>query len=128
MPLVIPVGMIRVGMIGSALKLTAACMASMHMVMGTSQRKGRSTRKIGRFPAGALVAQARERAGMSQEALARVLEMNQSAVSNWERGRSRPQAHRRTAIEQLLGVPSEAWLTTAEKRALRRVGAPARAA
>lgn len=51
----------------------------------------------------------------SQSSLARELRINQSAVSQWARGLSRPEAHYREALETLCGIPARSWQTIAEQ-------------
>lgn len=46
----------------------------------------------------------RERKGLSQKALAEALGVDQSAVSNWERGLSEPTAFNIRRLADLLGV------------------------
>jgi hypothetical protein len=51
----------------------------------------------------------------SQSSLSRQLGLNQSAVSQWARGLSRPDAHMRDVLEFLCGIPARAWQTPAER-------------
>ncbi len=43
---------------------------------------------------------------------------SQPAVSAWLRGIYRPEPPYRSALKLLAGIPEEAWLTSAERRAL----------
>ena len=49
----------------------------------------------------------RRRAGMSQEALARQLDVSRQAVTKWESGRTLPTAENLAALAQLYQVPLE---------------------
>lgn len=51
----------------------------------------------------------------SQSSLSRQLGLNQSAVSQWVRGLSRPDAHMRDVLELVCGIPARAWQTSAEQ-------------
>lgn len=48
----------------------------------------------------------REKIGLSQEALAKLLDVSQQAVANWENGTSHPRKDRRTRLLQILGQAS----------------------
>lgn len=61
----------------------------------------------------------------SQVSLARVLDINQSSVSGWCRGTSRPESPHRTALLRIAGIPEDAWLTGIERRALAKAIAAA---
>lgn len=54
--------------------------------------------------------------GRSQSWLARLLEIRQPAVSQWVRGNSRPEPHFRLALQRLLGIPAESWMTAKERK------------
>lgn len=47
---------------------------------------------------------AREKAGMTQNEVAKVLGVNQSAVSFWESGRNQPRAKQMVKLAKLYGV------------------------
>jgi transcriptional regulator with XRE-family HTH domain len=49
----------------------------------------------------------RERLKMSQEQLAKMLDVSQQAVANWEAGTAHPRRERRAKLLQILGVNSE---------------------
>lgn len=49
---------------------------------------------------------------MTQQGLATELGVTQQAVSSWLRGVSRPNYETRKKIEDLLGVPVDAWTDT----------------
>ena len=53
---------------------------------------------------GAKIRECRERKGLSQKELADALGIDQSAVSNWERGLSEPTAFNIRRLADLLGV------------------------
>lgn len=57
----------------------------------------------------------------TQGELARSLEINQSAVSLWVRGQSRPSGYMREGVELVTGIPAGAWNTRDENRLLARV-------
>ena len=65
--------------------------------------------------------------GRSQVLLASWLELNSSSVSLWVSGRSRPEPPMRRALEMLLGIPEDAWLTAEELAFLTRAKATAAA-
>lgn len=67
-----------------------------------------------------LVAAMRAR-GLSQTAVAASLKITQNSVSLWVRGLSRPEAHLRTALETVLGIPAADWLTDSEASILAEV-------
>ena len=48
--------------------------------------------------------------------LAREIGVSQPTASDWVNGKSRPDAHLRAAIERLLGIKAEHWMTDAEYR------------
>lgn len=52
---------------------------------------------------------ARKKAGLTQERVAEILEINQSSVAQWETGRSRPEPERIPTLAKLYDVPEE-WL------------------
>lgn len=51
---------------------------------------------------------------MSQSDLAKSLGVKQPSVSEWVRMNTRPESHLRKAIERLLGIPENDWMTDAE--------------
>lgn len=59
--------------------------------------------------------------GHSQAALAQVLGLNQSSVSLWVSGRSRPEPPMRKALELVTGIPEDDWLTLEERALVERV-------
>lgn len=56
----------------------------------------------------------------NQTALAERIGVQQSSVSMWMRGRSRPEPHHRQALAALLDIPEHAWLTPSEAAVVRR--------
>lgn len=60
---------------------------------------------------GTRIRQARKELGLSQQALADLVGVNQSAISGWERGDSDPTTDSMTAAAVALGVSFE-WLAT----------------
>jgi len=61
-----------------------------------------------------------EERGVKQTHLAAKLGIGQPSVSLWLRGVSRPEPHHREALEYLLDVPAESWLTEEEQETVRR--------
>lgn len=59
----------------------------------------------------------------SQTWLANVLNLNQSSISGWTRGLSRPEPEHRLSLEILLGIPQASWLLPEEVEAVDRVRA-----
>lgn len=59
--------------------------------------------------------------GRSQVWLAGLLGVGQPAVSGWVSGRYRPDHQFRRALDRLLGIPADAWMTAAERRVLDSV-------
>lgn len=57
----------------------------------------------------------------TQGELAVALEIQQSAVSLWARGLSRPSGHMREGVELVTGIPAREWNTPEELRHLERV-------
>lgn len=57
---------------------------------------------------GARFKAAREAAGLSQAALAEILEVREGDLYRWEHGKNLPQAHRLPAIAAALGVTLDA--------------------
>ncbi len=53
---------------------------------------------------------------ISQVAIARKLQLSQNSVSLWTRGLSRPEHHHRLALQNLLTIPADSWLTRDERR------------
>ncbi len=64
---------------------------------------------------------ARLEGSRTQEWLAGVLKVGQSAVSRWVNGTARPAAHLRVAIELLLQIPAPDWMTPEEVELLEKV-------
>ena len=60
------------------------------------------------IPIGRVIARARQRHRLTQEALARKLGVTKSAVANWERGVHFPQRHL-GAVEEVLGISLEGY-------------------
>lgn len=56
------------------------------------------------------IAELRERKGLSQEALAKILDVHETAVSHWENGFARPDMGRLPAIALALGVSVDALI------------------
>jgi transcriptional regulator with XRE-family HTH domain len=56
---------------------------------------------------GELLKADREKLGLSQDALAKMLEVSQQAVANWEKDTSMPKRDRRTRLLQILGPTSQ---------------------
>lgn len=54
------------------------------------------------------IAGARQRKGMSQERLARTLDVSNQVVSRWERGVYAPRDQTRIRLAEILGVPVSA--------------------
>lgn len=57
---------------------------------------------------------AREKAGMTQNEVAKVLGVNQSAVSFWESGRNQPRAKQMVKLAKLYGVTVDELLREAD--------------
>jgi hypothetical protein len=55
-----------------------------------------------------------------QSAIARSLELTQTAVRQWVVGMSRPEQRHRLAIEVLTGIPASDWELPEERKALKR--------
>lgn len=55
----------------------------------------------------------------TQAAFAKLVRVCQQTVSDWRRGKVRPEAFQRVAIEQATGIPRDAWLLPEERRRLR---------
>lgn len=53
---------------------------------------------------------------MSQRELAKQLGIASASVSAWKDSTARPEVHFRRAVERLLGIPFDDWMTAAEKR------------
>jgi DNA-binding transcriptional regulator YiaG len=64
-------------------------------------------KRIHRMQRLGLLAEARESVGLSQGDVARALGVNQSAVSRWEAGKTRPRGPHALALLELLGLPHE---------------------
>jgi transcriptional regulator with XRE-family HTH domain len=52
---------------------------------------------------------------MSQAELARRIGVSQPTVSDWANAKIRPEAHHRQAVERVLGIPADGWMTDAER-------------
>lgn len=65
----------------------------------------------------------------SQAELARLLEVTQPCVSNWERGTARPKESMRVLLAKATGgaVPALAWMRVRERRQFERIGLTAEA-
>ncbi len=63
----------------------------------------------------------------TQVQLAAELDIDQSAISHWARGTSRPEPHHRAALWFLLRIPQASWMTASEKALVDRVRAEAKA-
>ena len=63
--------------------------------------------------------------GISRTALAEMTGRNWTTVARWlaaaDQGRTRPDAVSRRVIEKRFGIPSDAWLTDAERGAIERI-------
>lgn len=57
----------------------------------------------------------------SQSELAELIGINQSSVSLWTRGLSRPEGPHRAALKKIAGIPEEEWETDGERRARERL-------
>jgi len=68
------------------------------------------------------------RAPRTQKWLAEILHVDQSAVSHWTRGTSRPDEPLRSALLLLLAIPRRSWLSKDEVLFLKEVRDAARAA
>lgn len=55
----------------------------------------------------------------SQAAVAAKVGVSQQAVSSWVRGLTRPDEVARQKLRELYGIATEAWLTAAERKAIR---------
>lgn len=64
----------------------------------------------------AIIKEARDRAGMSQRDLAKLLGITQGAVSMWEKGLSSPQLFRIRQIAEVLGIDDVELTTAAQTR------------
>lgn len=62
----------------------------------------------------------RPRRHCTQRKLAKILGVNQGAVSEWVRGLSRPTVSKALFLWKLCGIPMEAWCTEAELKELQR--------
>lgn len=60
---------------------------------------------------------AREKAGMTQNEVAKALGVNQSAVSFWERGRNLPRGKQMVKLAKLYGVTVDELLREDEENA-----------
>ena len=56
--------------------------------------------------------------GLSQVALAGLLGINQSCVSQWCRGMTRPALHHCVMLLVIMGIPMEDWLTPDQRERL----------
>jgi transcriptional regulator with XRE-family HTH domain len=59
--------------------------------------------------------------GMSQISLAHSLGVCQQAVNKWATGARKPSGAWRKALELVLGIPEDTWLTDDESEALSRI-------
>ncbi len=57
---------------------------------------------------------------MTQRALAATLGVKSASVSAWKDASARPECHFRQAIEHLLGIPADDWMTDGEFRIAKR--------
>jgi transcriptional regulator with XRE-family HTH domain len=57
----------------------------------------------------------------TQQQIADDLGVKQQAVSLWMRGITRPGLTTRLAIEQLTGIPADAWMTAEDRKELKRI-------
>jgi transcriptional regulator with XRE-family HTH domain len=74
-----------------------------------------------RTPGMRLLRRAMEKRGLSQAQVAALVGCSQQSVSGWLRGAFVPTTAIQLArLEELLGVPSRAWLTTSQRRELAR--------
>lgn len=62
-----------------------------------------------------LLRRAIEERGMSQRQVDAALGATGGMCCRWLAGHRRPEARRRLALEALLGIPAEAWLTEVER-------------
>lgn len=69
----------------------------------------------------ALLRYLRKKGAKSQSEIARALGVSAPSFHSWTRGTTRPEAHFRLAIERLLGIAAESWMTTEERAALARI-------
>lgn len=66
-----------------------------------------------------------DRRGITQVALAAKLSVNQSTISNWFKGRLRPDADHRTQLHVVLGIAEDDWRLPEERaRILAAMPAP----
>ncbi len=75
---------------------------------------------------GRVLLRQRLRAPRTQKWLAEILGVDQSAVSHWTRGTTRPEEPLRSALYYLLGIRRSYWLSADDKALLKRVRAAAR--
>lgn len=57
----------------------------------------------------------------SQSSLAKALGLNQSSVSDWIAGISRPDTVMRAALHERCGIDEATWLSTSERKQLSRL-------
>jgi transcriptional regulator with XRE-family HTH domain len=69
--------------------------------------------------------EAMEQRGISQAVLATQLGITQNSVSLWKRGLTRPEAHHREALRNLLGIDPTLWRTPEEQALIDRTARPA---
>ena len=62
----------------------------------------------------------------SQRRIADALQISQPSVSGWVRGTSRPEPEYREALEHLLGISRDAWLTPDERKVIASAKAMSR--
>lgn len=63
------------------------------------------------------IAEARQKAGLSQSELARQLGIRPQSVQAWESGQTAPRARRIAEVAEVLGVPEVFFFEVSEKRA-----------
>ena len=73
----------------------------------TARRQRRSVERVADMTVGQRIKLLREARGLTQEGLARVLEMSSSQVSRWERGRDDPGAESIRALCRVLAARYE---------------------
>lgn len=66
---------------------------------------------------GAAIRRARELAGLTQDALARKLRVDRSAVAHWENGKTQPSARNFKALRRALRVTAESLMVVPDEQA-----------
>lgn len=74
-----------------------------------------------------LLREALEKRGLSQADLAEKLRVKRSTVHRWLNG-SRPEPPLREALKLVIGIPEDAWLSAADRRAIQHAQDLARSA